>query len=100
ERIRRQRELADRAWQTFRNIESLGPENPADSQPFWNELVQVEGELQSASQTWLSPVSQSQLDEEATRRQLRAEIEQLRRQIAEVKDFLKKAEDEKQRRRD
>jgi hypothetical protein len=92
ERIRRQRELAERAWQTFRNIETLGPDTPAESNKFWEELGQIEGELQWASQTWLSPVEQSQLDEEATRRQLRAEIQRLRREIEDVRVDLKKSE--------
>lgn len=95
ERIKRQRELVEQAWQVWQKLEALGPDKKGEAHELWERLERLESQLREtfepAGRLALpgQPLNPAIRPEPAIQ-ELRAQVQELRRQMEEVRATLQK----------
>lgn len=112
ERIKRQHELAEKAWQAYQKMQKLGDDKKAEAHELWEQIRSLEGQLRqtfppaavgtinlapgtSVNRGWIelrpgqaAPGAQVIVGErrqDAAIQELRAQVEKLRRDVDELK---------------
>ncbi|MGA2620901.1 MAG: Spy/CpxP family protein refolding chaperone [Thermoguttaceae bacterium] len=55
EKVKRQHELAEQAWQASQKLEALGPDKKAEAHELWEKLERIEGELRQTFEPAAAP---------------------------------------------